>query len=601
MGSDGNISIGIETFNKIKNRYLLAFSLVLISVSVSQVFVQKHLSSQLNDSRIINIAGRQRMISQRLSKNILLLQKHENIDKLLSAINTDNKILVEYNNGLRNEYSNIGDLTFDNNSVHSLFDSINTYQVNISNACNKISALNFEDSLSIEDKLDEQVRIVLLNEVPFLKIMDIIVLDFEKESRYRIEQLKNKEYVLFSIIVLVLFFTIALIFRPLSIYIKDIITDLVKTKEDSIDKVNKIEELYTFKEESLLELKELYYAIDNAVLFANISKDGVLQNISKQFGKILGYTKDDEVYFFDNLFVLEESKRQAIDERLQGTNQDIWVDIVELTTSEGNTAWLEMTIIPTRKLKGDSSVFVLCTDITSMIETQKEIDLLNEERFIKKVASQKLQASLIVESQEEERKRIAKDIHDGIGQMLTALNFNIESISPENIESTEVKVGRLKLLLSTLIKEVRAVTFNLTPPELKDYGVFPALSKLSSQLSTYTGKAILYENKSDINLRFDTLVETNLYRVVQEAVNNSLKYANSNYILITVSHTDKMLSIVVDDDGDGFSENDNYKTKKGGGMGMFFMRERISYIGGRLFVNSEKGNGTRVTINLSLS
>jgi signal transduction histidine kinase len=204
-----------------------------------------------------------------------------------------------------------------------------------------------------------------------------------------------------------------------------------------------------------------------------------------------------------------------------------------------------------------------------------------------------------VEGQEEERKRIAKDIHDGIGQMLTALKFNIESINLKNKEKTAEKISYIKDLTADLIKGVRTATFNLTPPELSDHGIIPALQKMTAELARLTGENILFENRTEGTLRLNSLAETNIYRVVQEAVNNAIKYAAANYILVTVNSSEGMLSIMVDDDGTGFDVDIADKGDHGseGGMGLFFMKERISYINGRLFINSKKGKGTRVTVN----
>ena len=215
----------------------------------------------------------------------------------------------------------------------------------------------------------------------------------------------------------------------------------------------------------------------------------------------------------------------------------------------------------------------------------------------------KLRARQIVEGQEEERKRIAKDIHDGIGQMLTALKFNIESINLANPEKTKEKISYLKELASDLIRGVRTATFNLTPPELTDHGLFPALQKMTRELSKLTGKKVLFESKADEYIRFDSLAETNIYRVVQEAVNNAIKYADPSYILVTINLNDAMLSVVIDDDGKGFDTSilDRPAQKNSeGGMGIHFMRERINYINGRLFITSKPGRGTRITINYTL-
>ena len=95
------------------------------------------------------------------------------------------------------------------------------------------------------------------------------------------------------------------------------------------------------------------------------------------------------------------------------------------------------------------------------------------------------------------------------------------------------------------------------------------------------------------------MIETNLYRVTQECINNSIKYAEASYILVALKKTDNLLSISVTDNGKGFNPTEVSKKPKGGtegGMGLFFMKERMEYINGRVFINSSK-EGTRVVIN----
>jgi len=246
------------------------------------------------------------------------------------------------------------------------------------------------------------------------------------------------------------------------------------------------------------------------------------------------------------------------------------------------------------------SILILCSDITERKKNLVKVEQLIQQNFEQRMLQKRLQASQIVEGQEEERKRIAKDIHDGIGQMLTALKFNIESIDLGNKEKTAEKIAYLKDLASDLIKGVRTATFNLTPPELGDHGIFPAIQKMTVELSKLTGKTILFENKAEGPIRFDSLAETNIYRVTQEAVNNAIKYAQANYILVTVDFHDDILSVVIDDDGKGFDDSilaDQPKNNSEGGMGLFFMKERIEYINGRLFISTVPGKGTRITIN----
>lgn len=394
---------------------------------------------------------------------------------------------------------------------------------------------------------------------------------------------------------------IFVIFRPLSIQIKNTIGHLIGKDAESKNQLEKIQSLYDEKERSLKELQELNFVIDNAALFASIRKDGSIVFISKKFLDLLGHTNTPVNKPISEILTVEEGQQSYLKEVLKINRKNIIrKEELQVVTTKGATIWLDMSIVPMHHSTLEQDILILCSDITERKENQLKVQELTQQNFEERMQQKKLQASQIVEGQEEERKRIAKDIHDGIGQMLTALKFNIESIDTEDKTKTKEKIAYLKALTSDLIKGVRTATFNLTPPELGDHGIFPALQKMTAELSKLTGKTILFKNKTDANIRFDSLAETNIYRVTQEAVNNAIKYAESNYILVTLNYSYPILSVVIDDDGKGFDDTllaQLPKNNSEGGMGLFFMKERIDYINGRLFINSEIGRGTRVTIN----
>ena len=185
--------------------------------------------------------------------------------------------------------------------------------------------------------------------------------------------------------------------------------------------------------------------------------------------------------------------------------------------------------------------------------------------------------------------------------MLTALKFNLDALDPSQPDKVQAKLEKLQGLTTKLIQGVRMVTFNLTPPELSDYGIATGLARMAAELSKLTNSNTLFENLSNFSDRLDTVVETNLYRITQEAVNNAVKYAQSNFILIRISHSEKMLSIVIDDDGVGFDPDEVVHKNDGSGMGLSFMRERMQFIEGRMFIHSEIGEGTRITLNVPLA
>ena len=591
------------TFLRIRKWYILALSGIALLIIVAQILIQQHLNSQLSDSRVINVAGRQRAYSQKLVKEaLILISLRDSIRKeqIIGEFRQTLEIWKAAQHGLQYGNDSLG-LPIENHAdILALFKQVGPHhQAMVGAAENMLRQIDNPSTL-LPEGFYNNVQILLENERSFLSLMDNIVNEYDKRSKAQLERLKLKEYGLLLVALLILLLEMLFIFRPLSIHIRNTISKLIENQKRSEQDTMEIKKLYEEKERSLQALQELNFVIDNAALFASIRKDGTVVFISKKFLDLLGYTRADVQKPFPELLTTDEGQQQYLVEILKSNKNTIRNEEIRIRTREQDELWLDMSIIPMPNSRHQQSILILCSDSTERKRTQLKMEELTRRNYEENIRQKQLQASQIVEGQEEERKRIAKDIHDGIGQMLTALRFNIESINLKNKEKTAEKIQYIKSLTADLIKGVRTATFNLTPPELSDHGIIPALQKMTTELSKLTGKNILFENQVETELRLDSLVETNIYRVVQEAVNNAIKYANANYILVTINQRENMLSIVVDDDGLGFDEAEiipGPTPSSEGGMGLFFMKERISYINGRLFIHSEKGKGTRVTIN----
>lgn len=601
-------SLDSETFVRIRNRYLLALAAIALTIVVAQVLIQWHLDSQLSDSRIINVAGRQRAYSQKLVKEVLLLrdatteeQRAEiipEIRKTLSIWKASHEGLQTGNAALQLPGEEDTDILAHFKDIEPRYSAMATA---VENILGTIPSGNSIPSKSLQN----DISILLKNERPFLQLMDTIVNEYDQNSKEKLQDLKRKELLLLAFSLLILLLEILFIFRPLSIQIRKTIANLMHNQEKSEVWAKEIQQLFAEKEKSLQELQELNFVIDNAALFASARKDGSIVFISKKLRELLGISEKRTSRPLAEILTSDEGQREYLREILKGNRKNvIRTEEIKITTVDGRSVWLDMSIVPMHPSNRQQSILILCSDITERKKNLLKVEQLTQQNFEERILQKKAQASQIVEGQEEERKRIAKDIHDGIGQMLTALKFNIESIDLENTQKTVEKIAYLKSLTADLIKGVRTATFNLTPPELSDHGIFPALQKMTRELSKLTGKTILFENRSEGNIRFDSLAETNIYRVTQEAVNNAIKYAQANYILVTITFKDNLLSVLIDDDGKGFDNSILGKRPKNaseGGMGLFFMKERIDYINGRLFINSVPGEGTRVTINYKTS
>ncbi|MEM1336812.1 MAG: type IV pili methyl-accepting chemotaxis transducer N-terminal domain-containing protein [Bacteroidota bacterium] len=609
-GTNGNglhRSLDTETFQRVQKWYLFALAAIAITIIVAQILIQQHLDSQLDDSRVINVAGRQRAYSQKLVKEALQLNslsKPSEYDEVSKALRQTLHVWKVSHTGLQDGNDSIGLPKEENPRILALFQDVSPHHTTMVTSAEEILETVEARRDSIAVFIAPQLANILSNEQLFLQKMDAIVNEYDAISKQQLQQLKLKEYALLGVSLVILLLELVFIFRPMSIQIRETISDLIQGKLKSEADNRQIKRIFKEKEESLRELQELNFAIDNAALFADVSRDGSPSFISKKFLNLLGETEKPTKTHLSEILTQNQGQQQYLREILSSKNKNIRTEEIEIITKSYERIWLEMSIIPIYQSREKQSILILCSDITERKKTQNKVEQLTKQNYEERMKQKQLQASQVVAGQEEERKRIAKDIHDGIGQMLTALKFNIESINPKQKEKTEEKIAYLKELTSELIKGVRTATFNLTPPELGDHGIFPALQKMTQELSKLTGKKILFENKAKTPIRFNPLAETNIYRVTQEAVNNAIKYAEANYILVILNLTDDLLSVVIDDDGKGFDTSILEKAPKNnseGGMGVFFMKERMGYINGRLFFNSTPGEGTRVTLNYKLN
>ncbi|NRD18655.1 type IV pili methyl-accepting chemotaxis transducer N-terminal domain-containing protein [Winogradskyella eckloniae] len=597
-------SLDNRTFNKLKRLYIFALSAIAISVIISQLFVRIYLDDQQSDSTVINVAGRQRMLSQKITKEMLLISTQSNTQH---KIDLKNQLKVTLNLwktshiGLQNGNDSIKLPGENSETIVLMFKTISPYYQSILTAANTVIKSIESHPKTASNLLKNQTKIVEENEGKFLQLMDKIVNQYNIEANAKVERLRNLELLLMLISLTVLLAEFIFIFWPSAKFVKTTIKRLLKSETAALKIARDADILREKNENSVKELRKLNEVMDQTLLFARINSNGSIIHIGDKFSKLFKIPHFKEGLKFSEVLSIHQREQEVIDNLLAQHSKLGWQGEVKATKKDNTSIWLEMYIIPFYGINEKSEFLIISSDITKRKSAQLEVEKLSNERYEEKMNQQKIIASKIIENQEKEQNRIAKDIHDGIGQMLTGLKFNLESINPKEVEKTNVKVEYLKELSSNIIQGVRTATFNLAPPELGDYGIIPALTKLTQELNKFTNKKIEFYNKTDFDQRLDSLVEINIYRITQEAINNAIKYAQSSHIIVTLSHSQNILSITIDDNGVGFDINNNKnKSKESGGMGMMFMKERISYINGRFFVDSSPENGTRITLNIPI-
>lgn len=407
---------------------------------------------------------------------------------------------------------------------------------------------------------------------------------------YTFQQYKNWLLLSSTLITGVLVWILFGLIRPTYITYLDLISDLLLIKNNENTEQQKI----STRENTLLRFRELNYAVNNTVLYATIEDENRIAYISKKFEDYLGLNEDLTYRKFEEILTYKHNQQHKIKKILATAKNELVRHELKLTNHKDEIYWIDISIF---KLEDESKSLrrmIVCNDITKRKEYDLNLQQINRDRFAAEVQSQKDLAQQIMAAQEDERKRIAKDIHDGIGQMLTALRFSIDGINLNNLEESKTSLENLKTVFGDLIKDVRAVTFSLAPPELTDHGIGSAIRKMCNTVGSIAKRKILYENTTEFNGRLEKNVEINIYRVVQEAINNALKYAHANYILVTLSHTDAYLKITIEDDGVGFDLNTINFEDREVGHGLRFMKERVDYIQGKIIINSQPSKGTNI-------
>ncbi|KDN56163.1 sensor histidine kinase [Flavobacterium seoulense] len=590
-------------FKKLKQMYLFALITIAITILLSQLLIQHNINSQLNDSKLINISGKQRMLSQKLAKEILILNSDadssndqeviSNIKKTLALWKFTHEALQKGNDSLKFP---------ETKSIH-LLELFNAVQPNVNYIEKATTQYLIDREKHISHTISQQeVKGILDNVALFVTKMNVIVGQYEYEALEKVTKQRNIEYGILSFTLLILLLEFFFIFKPTNKKIEILISKLLSSERRAIKLARDTEALSIIKENSVKELKSLNFAMENTLLYCRISPLGKIIHMGDKFSKLLQYNPSfDADKNFSKAITTVEKEQLDIDRIIAEKQRSGWQGELNTTDKNGNTLWLDMAMIPVRIKKEELELLVICFDITVRKNAELEVERLNRENIIEKINQQKIISSKIVENQENEQNRIAREIHDGIGQMLTGLKFSLESINLDDKEKSAQKIEYLKKLSLDIIKGVRTATFNLMPPELSDHGIVSSIAKLTLELGKLTGKNVQFYNKTDFDQRLDSLIEINIYRLTQEAINNAIKYAESSHIIVQLSHSNKILSITIDDNGKGFDVASVEKKRNSeSGMGLLFMKERVQYINGRAFINSIPGEGTRITFNIPI-
>lgn len=346
-------------------------------------------------------------------------------------------------------------------------------------------------------------------------------------------------------------------------------------------------------EVTVLESEKRYSTlIENSLTGIYIEQDGKIAFANNRFSEIYGYSRDEVVgieswrlvHPEDRLFINDVTKK-----RLKGEKAPSEYEARGLT-EDGETIW---TLRRNTRIEyqGRPAVLGNIEEITqrklmqrALQESEKELRLLS---------------SHLLTAQEKERQRIAQELHDSVGQYLSAIKFSVETTLQEmgretaaaDVKSSEAVI----LMIQEAIEEVRRIVMNLRPSTLDDLGILATIAWFCREFQAiYSGIRI----QKQINIKEEDVpdhLKPVIYRVLQEAFNNVAKHSDADFVSLRIRKTDGTIELAIEDNGQGFDLDDAFSVdtpRKG--LGLVSMKERIELSGGAHTIKSAKGAGTVV-------
>ena len=467
-----------QVAHRLTRYYVLALTMVAILTLSGLWFVRRTMRDLNDDGRVVNVAGRQRMLSQRLTKLAVLRTQaipyadRSDFGQLLNLWYESHEQLRAGMLRMEKEY-----VVRKSPQLNAMFGQVQ--------AVFEAMYENLKIIDSVQATAPEKaaaLQVVLQKEPRFLNQMDAIVFRFDAESLERVQYLERIEWLLTLATLTVLFLEGVLVFRPVVNHTKRVIHRLTQS----------------------------------------------------------------------------ENELKNANEKLALTNKEL-------------------------------------------LDTQQKLIRTTEEKYQLQLAEEAVRSAALLEGQEEERRRFARELHDGIGQMLTGLKLHVEKLRKTAFadEKQQKRVEDLRDLLQETIQNTREVAFNLMPSVLGDFGLAAALQLLSDQTARASGIEVCYVGKKESE-RLTPAQEIGLYRVAQEALNNAVKHSNAKRIDVIFERTASAIRLAVRDNGRGFGDVARsvkpHASFHHNGIGN--MKTRVRLLNGTLEIDSKANKGSTIEVKI---
>jgi PAS domain S-box-containing protein len=359
-------------------------------------------------------------------------------------------------------------------------------------------------------------------------------------------------------------------------------------------------------------------SFENASIgMALVAPDGAWLDVNPALCRLVGYGRDELLRLtFQDITHPDDIEADLGNAReLLAGRAETYQTEKRYFRKDGAVVWVLLSVSLVRNPKGMTPYFVSqIQDITDRKEAEEQVRALNrtlEERVFLRTAQlaereRRLEdlVGKLIAAQEEERRRVAYEVHDGPTQIVIATHHLLQAFADAHPPGATVEAGALDRpleLARTAVKEARRIIEGLRPTALDDFGLAAALRLLIEDLRAEGWEAGYEDTLGDE--RLPTELETALYRVAREALNNVRKHAGTRKTRLALARADNAVRLTVRDWGAGFdvvADGTSAVGRHGERVGLSGMRERISLLGGAFRVESKPGSGTRLTAELPL-
>jgi PAS domain S-box-containing protein len=329
---------------------------------------------------------------------------------------------------------------------------------------------------------------------------------------------------------------------------------------------------------------------ESSDVVALVDHKGAFSYVSPSMTRVLGY-EPDELIGRDALALIHpldlDSIKQLLEDILHEPSR-IAAAEVRYKGKNGSWRWIEGV---GKNLLEDPAVSAIVVNFRDITDRKVADEMLRELPI------------RIINAQESERRRVARDLHDSVNQILSSVKFRLEGVEERTQRKEKALrdvVASAKASLEKAMHEVRRISQNLRPSELDDLGVIPAVRSMCEEFEEMA--------KVDVDLKFlrfpkklSPEIEVTLYRIIQEALSNVAKHAEATRLVIRCEKDHSRLTLKIKDNGKGFDQHDlAAHPSKNSGMGLLNMKERAAYVGGTVSVHSSLKGGMEIDVQLPL-